>query len=294
MAKQAIVQSADLSQTSSMLRHLVTAALVAHPLGASAAPLEPTSKWHLFYEESSCIAERSFGNHTLSFQPSPLGTTTRLVILGPGRIMRTRQLDSMIELANGMPPIKTSSLVYGTSKKGIRGITTVLPLNEADKLAKSTWFRISTLGTGPKSKRTTPTSEPIYTGEFALGSTVALARELDKCLTDLQRHWGIVNGVLPEPAKPAQLNLQGIFSSSDYPEDALTADQIGATEFLLMIDEHGRLIDCEIAKTSGVASIDGMGCQVIMARAKSKPALDAAGKPVKSIYQARVRWRISD
>jgi len=277
-----------------MFRALALIPLIAAPAAAPAAPLEPTGKWHLFYQESTCIAERHFGDHALSFQPSPLGKTMRLVIVAPGRVTRTRQLDSLIELSDGGPPIKSSSLVYGTSRKGVRGITTILPTAEAERVSRSRWLRIATLGTSPKSKRMSPSGSPIFSGEYAIGSTTSLSRELAKCLTDLQRHWGIVDGNLPKPAKNAELSLKGIFKSDDYPEDAFNANQTGATEFLLMIDEQGRLIDCEIAKTSGVASIDGMGCQVILARAKAKPAFDAAGKPVKSIYSTAVHWRFSD
>lgn len=259
----------------------------------AAAPLQPTDKWHLFYQESHCAAERRFGDHMLGFQPSPLGKTTRLVVIGPGRVMRTRQLDSLIELADGGPPIKASSLVYATSKKGVRGITTVLPLADAERVYNSTWLRISTLGTGPKSKRTSPSGAPVFSGEFAIGSTNALSRELGKCLADLQRHWGMVDGKLPDPAQPAEIS-RGLFSSSDYPEDAWMADQGGITEFLLMIDEKGAVLDCLIEKSSGVASIDGMGCQVIKERAKVKPALDAGGKPVKSVRKYRITWRMAD
>ena len=138
-----------------------------------------------------------------------------------------------------------------------------------------------------------PTAAPVFTAEFNVGSTAALAQELSKCVDDLRRHWGIVDGKFPEPATPAKLSLQGIFRSSDYPRDAMNADQMGATTFLLMIDEMGAILDCLVKETSGVASIDAMGCQVIKERAKAKPARDIAGKPVKSGYIATINWRIS-
>jgi hypothetical protein len=261
---------------------------------AAATPLQPTGQWHLFYEESNCSAERRFGDHILGFQAPPLGKTIRLVVLGPGRATRTRQFDSLIELSDGGPPIRISSLVYGTSKKDLRGITTILPRSEADRVSQSSWLRISTLGTGPKSKKKLPSNEPVFSGEFAVGSSAALARELSKCLADLQKHWGMVGGELPQPAKPPEGKLQGLFRSEDYPEDAMTANQAGSTKFTLMIDEKGKVIDCVIDETSGVASIDGMGCQVITERAKFQPARDIQGTAVKGTYTARVNWAIVD
>lgn len=279
-----------------MLRFLLPAALAltSWPGTAPAAPLQPTDKWHLFYQESNCAAERRFGDHVLGFQPSPLGKTTRMVVIGPGRVVRTRQLDSLIALADGGPPIKTSSLVYATSRKGVRGITTILPLADAERVARSNWLRVSTLGMAPKSKRTMPSAEPYFSAEFAVGSTAALGRELGKCLADLQKHWGMVDGQLPTPAVPPQFPVKGLITSDDYPEDAITANQGGTTRYMLMIDERGKVLDCVIEQTSGVASIDGMGCQVMKERGKGKPALDAAGKPVKSVLITTIGWRIAD
>jgi hypothetical protein len=73
----------------------------------------------------------------------------------------------------------------------------------------------------------------------------------------------------------------------------MNADQAGSTKFLLMIDESGAVIDCLVSETSKVASLDAMGCQVMRARVRAKPALDSAGKPVKSIYVQTVNWQLS-
>jgi len=259
----------------------------------SAAPLLPTGPWHLYYLPSSCAAERPFGDHILGFERAPLGDTTRLIIIGPGRSTESRQLDSLIELSDGGAPIKSSSIVYGTSKKDRRGITTIVASGDAQRVSESKWLRLSTLGTEPASKRSTPSRKPIFSAEFNVGSTVALAKELTKCMDDLRRHWGMVDGELPKPAQLAAVHLRGVFRSSDYPRDAMNADQAGSTKFLLMIDESGAVIDCLVSETSKVASLDAMGCQVMRARVRAKPALDSAGKPVKSIYVQTVNWQLS-
>jgi hypothetical protein len=259
-----------------MLRYLMPAVVILAHTAVSAAPLLPTGPWHLYYLPSSCAAERPFGDHILGFERAPLGDTTRLIIIGPGRSTESRQLDSLIELSDGGAPIKSSSIVYGTSKKDRRGITTIVASGDAQRVSESKWLRLSTLGTEPASKRSTPSRKPIFSAEFNVGSTVALAKELTKCMDDLRRHWGMVDGELP---KPAQL--------------AANADQAGSTKFLLMIDESGAVIDCLVSETSKVASLDAMGCQVMRARVRAKPALDSAGKPVKSIYVQTVNWQLS-
>lgn len=143
-----------------------------------------------------------------------------------------------------------------------------------------------------KSKRRTPSAKPIFAAEFAIGSIVALAQELRKCVESLRNHWGIVDGQLPTPAQPAKLNLKGLFTNADYPKDAMFAEQTGTTTYLLMVDAKGKILDCLVKEGSGVASLDFMGCQVIKERAKGEPALDAAGKPTKSIFVARLQWDI--
>jgi TonB family protein len=260
---------------------------------ASAEPLKPTDTWHLYYTPSSCAAERRFGEYVLGLEEPPLGDTMRLIVTGPGRSASTRQLDSLLELADGGPPIKTSSLVYGTSRKGYRGITTLLAADQAVRVSKSMSLKISTLGRNPRSKSDTPGNDPVMSIEFAIGSTGALSREIAKCMEDLRQHWGMVNGELPTPATPADFTLRGLFRSSDYPRDAMHGGQGGDTTFMVMIDEKGAIMDCMVEQSSGVASLDAMACQIIRTRAKAKkPALDAAGKPVKSIMTETVTWQL--
>lgn len=277
----------------SVLRATIAVSLLCDAASGLAEPLKPTGPWHLYYLPSSCAAERPFGDYILGFEAPPLSDTTRFMVVGPGRSTESRQYDTLIELADGGPSIKSSSLVYGTSKKGRRGITTVLAPNDAKRMSASRWLRLSTLGTGPASKRSTPSSSPIFSAEFEVGSTVKLAEELAKCMDDLRSTWGMQDGKFPKPATEAELNLKNVFSSNDYPRDAMNADQTGSTKFLLMIDEKGAIMDCLVQETSGVASLDAMGCQVIKARGKAKPALDADGKPVKSLHETNVHWSIS-
>jgi TonB family protein len=262
---------------------------------AAFAPAQPTDKWALFYEENVCAAQRTFGEYKVGFARAPLGKTTRWVVQGPGRAARARQYDSVISVDDGGPGIKTSSLVYPLPARGRRGITTILSTEDSQRVERSKRLQISTLGEGVQSRRSSPDGSEVFEADLALGDMSVLSREMDKCMDDLRRHWGIVDGRLPVPAKQAREvdDVRTLFTADDYPEDAITGGQSGTTIVTLLIDEKGAVIDCVVTQSSGVASIDGMVCQVMRQRAKFAPARDASGNPVKDMYTTPpVRFQI--
>ncbi len=70
-------------------------------------------------------------------------------------------------------------------------------------------------------------------------------------------------------------------------------NQEGSAQFLLLINEKGSVAGCQVLKPSGVPVFDALGCQVITKRAKFTPALDAAGKPMRSsVTTPEIVWRL--
>ena len=115
-------------------------------------------------------------------------------------------------------------------------------------------------------------------------------------MTDLRKQWGMVDGRLPTPATASRAkgNIAGIFRSEDYPDDAVTANQTGIASYLLMIGRDGAVMDCVVNQSSGIASLDAMGCQVIRERAKFQPATDANGRPtVDTLVTPPIQWMIA-
>ncbi len=267
--------------------------LATQPLAA--APLQPTGKWVVNYTEANCVARRTFGDYAISIVPSPLGSSTRVIVDGPGRAVRARQFPSVIDPDDGRGAVKASSLIYPFKAKGRRGIYTVVPNELVSRM----------LASGKVDIRTGKSAAPPLWAErsvspmgaaLAIGGGNTLTKALDKCMVDLRDHWGMVDGELPVPATATQStgNVSGLFRAEDYPDDAIAAGQGGDTSFTLMIDEKGGVIDCAIRESSGVATLDAMGCQVILERARFTPAKDAAGKPVKGIYLTpKIRWQIA-
>jgi len=273
---------------------ILTLALVAVPLAypADAQPLKPSGKWQVDYTPSSCTAKRSFGDHAISIVPSPLGGSTRVIIEGPGRATQARQFPSIVDPADGRAAAKASSLIYPLKAKGRRGIYSVLPNDVVARMFGSGKVEVRV---GKHDSRLLWNDRQISSMGAALeiGGGPALVKAIDTCMTDLRKHWGMVDGELPAPviATQAQGDVSGIFRHEDYPDDAIEAGQSGTTSFLLMIDEKGAVMDCAIRQSSGVATLDAMGCQVLRERAKFVAAKDAANKPVKSLFLTPpIRW----
>ena len=281
-----------------MLRSLfavIAACVVCAP--AAAAPLQPTGKWEVQYADSSCVAKRSFGDHTLAIQPAPLGLTTRLIVEAPGRALRVRQYPATIIPEGSADGIKASTLIYPLRTKGRRGIQIILPTADMDRIRPGGRLRIVA---GHKVRKETsglPDAPEKTEVDLAFGSTGAVSNALETCMADLRKHWGMVDGKLPEPVKQsvARGDIRAIFSADDYPLDAMNERQSGTTRMLLMIDERGTVADCVVMESSGVATLDAMGCQVIRERARFTPAQDADGKPTRDTYVTPpVRWMIAD
>lgn len=271
----------------------VVLAFVSAP--TAAAPLQPTGKWVVDYTPSSCTARRTFGDHAISIVPSPLGSSTRVIIEGPGRALRARQFPSMVDPDDGKGAVKASSLIYPfKAVKGRRGIYSVLPNELVSRMLLSGRVDIRAGKQEGRLIWADRSASPMGAA-LAIGGGPLLVKTIDTCMTDLRRHWGMVDGALPTPAIAPQPvgNVMGIFRHDDYPEDAIAANQSGSTRFLLMIDERGAVMDCAITESSGVATLDAMGCQVLRERARFGPARDSSDKPVKSTYiTPPIRWAL--
>lgn len=251
---------------------------------SSAAPIQPTSKWEVQYSDRACTAKRTFGDTMLAIRPSPLGKTVRFVVEAPGEAKSVRQYGSTIDLRNGGPSIQSSSMIYPLTARKRRGLTTIVAADDARRVMGEARFTIWSGDKLVKRVDGLPNSPRVMAADLAIGPMGGLAKALDKCVGDLQRHWGMVDGKLPERmnSAPPSGNVQGIFTDQDFPVDRIDYNKITASQALLMIDEAGNVVDCVTMQTSGSAAIDAVVCQAIEERAKFRPALDAQGRPVRS------------
>jgi TonB family protein len=101
-----------------------------------------------------------------------------------------------------------------------------------------------------------------------------------------------VSGV---PHQRAQLpSFDGLFTSADYPAEALRTGSEGRVQVRLAISQTGRVSDCNVIQSSGSASLDSQTCQIFMSRAFFIPASDAQGRRTTDVYTQSVRWSLPE
>jgi hypothetical protein len=258
-----------------------SSAAAGQTLAIVTGPLSPATKWALDYGYTQCVAARDFGSQSdptsLAIRPAPNGKSYELLVARAGRGPEfAEELEGTVDFGRG--PIKSWLLRYHTIDRKRTLYMFRLSASDMAQARTATSVRFQAKGS-------------INTA-VALTSMAALLDGLETCTADLKRYWnegGNKDGRIVTQAKG---DVRSIFNDGDFPQEALGRHQDGKAQFLLLIDEKGKIAACHIEKASGIPALDAMGCQVIMERARFKPALDAAGKPVRSMYWTpEVIWR---
>ena len=89
---------------------------------------------------------------------------------------------------------------------------------------------------------------------------------------------------LPATRARALRNLAAYIHGSDY------RDQDGRVQFELTVSPQGRATDCRIVTSSGSTMLDEWTCEIMVRRARFRPARDAAGNPVADAVRAWIGW----
>jgi periplasmic protein TonB len=104
----------------------------------------------------------------------------------------------------------------------------------------------------------------------------------------------IVAGAAPQPGAPpaerARASLSEYFSDDDYPEPSYRRGAEGVVHFRLEIDARGAPSRCLIDYSSGDIDLDRATCDILMSRARFRPARDSNGHAVPDRVSSRVRW----
>lgn len=255
-------------------------------LAAAAPPsrpaLAPTGKWVVDFDTAQCVASRNYGSPDkplfLALKQPALGDVMQLLFLRPSSSSSrfAEQVDATLATDGGAPVAKTM-LSYSSTDRKMRVVQFNMPLNEFARVRGAQALTVRAAGLDET---------------FALKDLDRLMTVMDQCVADLRMVWNVGEPLAPNLAQGPVGSLLGVFSSDDYPSVAFDKEAGGSVGFALLIDEQGRVADCTVTRTSGVAALDAQSCATVKQRARFKPAIGRDGKPAKSSWQQRMTWRI--
>ena len=249
---------------------------------AAAAPLQPTSSWNLDYGETQCAAGRSYGKPskpiTLVIVPTIGGENYRLLVSVPtSGPASARQFEGAVDFDG--KKTKGWLLKYGAKGVQMTNYQMRVPAAEMEKARSATSVALR--------------GDRGWDVQFALSDMPAVLDALEKCTLDLQAYWHRGDKTVVRTTTTDQRDARALFTGDDYPGEALVRGQEGTAQYELLVNEAGIVAGCDVPLPSGVPALDVMGCEVLQKRAKFSPAIDAEGKPVRTVITTPpVTWRI--
>ena len=280
------------------------------PVQAIDAPLalEPSSKWVVNYADDSCRLIRTFGEGDQEirlefrmFAPekyfwllvsgAPLEPTPTGVVQIGSRFepddKDTDELALVGKLDEHTPAIMFSSsfetrnarrAASDAYRKDREAYLRSAPTFDTEREAQVTALEIKMDGR----ERMT----------LKLGAMRAPMDAVRACLDDLLDSWGVdakVQKSLTRPPVPASDPAYWI-KWSDFPSKMLAGRVSATVNFRLTVDASGAPTACDVLTMESAPEFIKATCDNLMKRARFKPALDAQGKPVASIFVDTVEW----
>ena len=94
-------------------------------------------------------------------------------------------------------------------------------------------------------------------------------------------------------AQSAKGDLRSLFSADDYPAAAQSAGAEGTAQAQLTIGPDGRVVGCNLVRSTGNSALDSATCNILRRRAKFTPARDNTGQPTTdTMTTPPIVWRL--
>ena len=96
-----------------------------------------------------------------------------------------------------------------------------------------------------------------------------------------------------QSATSAKGDLRTLFSADDYPASAQSAGAEGTAQAQLTIGPDGRVVGCNLTRSTGNSSLDSATCNILRRRAKFTPARDSNGQATTdTVTTPPIVWRL--
>jgi protein TonB len=94
-------------------------------------------------------------------------------------------------------------------------------------------------------------------------------------------------------AQSARGDLRSLFSADDYPASAQAAGAEGTAQAQLTIGTDGRVVSCNLTRSTGNSALDSATCNILRRRAKFTPARDSNGNATTdTVTTPPIVWRL--
>lgn len=274
--------------------------------------LKPSSAWHVDYAEDHCRLARQFGpkgRETVFYleQYEP-GDQFTVLAAGPGFSAARLRKASVRFGPNGGSAGGDRFTQAEMDKFGSGVMVTsmrVLP-DDAPVVTGRNGRPGTTTYEAPPMLRTLDPADVAHLSSFelvegdspvarlALGAMGEPIKALNACTDELLTHWGI--DVAAHKTRSRGVVVKGNpgtwISANDYPLELIRAGMQGVVHFRLDVDEQGNATQCSIQQSTRPAEFDRVVCNKIARNARFEPALDSAGKPMKSYWRSTVRFEL--
>lgn len=245
--------------------------------GQDRQPLQPSSKWVVDYADSECRLSRTFGigENAVTLRLARGGSLTSydVVLAGPALPKLSSEISVTMALEPAGAEVKSSGysmMVPGQSFRFVRWY-------DADPAIFDQWSnaQVVKVSMGDRTK----VRLNVLDGKKALAALAA-------CHDDLLQGWKVdVAGLraltsLPEPSGDSAKWV----NSADYPAGAIQDGIDGTVRTQLMVAPNGRATDCKVIGSSRNLSLDSLTCEILLRRARFKPAIRKDGTAVSAPY----------
>ena len=273
----------------------------AQDAGTEGVILAPSSDWHVDYADEKCRLARSFGEgenrHVLFLDQSQPSARFQLTLAGPA--FKDFTEIGIINLQFGST-IRLRDPVF--MKGDISSIGPALVYPYIDLSPKD-----------EKDENVTPASLPMLDVEGAkdiffiavgkgknkvtlkTGSVAAAFGAINTCALDLIRSWGLDPDKHRTMTRTAEIeNFPSIARNVDNADVGGSLKNGGRAIFNLrvIVDETGNVVECRLDSLTKGDQLESPACKLFRT-GKFKPALDAAGQPMRSFYATTVTYEIN-
>ncbi|WP_343519914.1 TonB family protein [Sphingomonas sp.] len=92
----------------------------------------------------------------------------------------------------------------------------------------------------------------------------------------------------PDATPPRQ--IRGRIRDSDYPDDLADRGIGGRVTVVFLVQADGRVTECDVDGSSGIARLDALTCRLIRERFRFRPSRDGQGRPVPAYVRETHEW----